>query len=527
MHCRPRFTVRLLQAALLSAVALSAGAALAATDAKTIHMIPQGDLKILDPIQNPSYITRNHGYMIYDTLFAQNSKGEVKPQMVDSYKVSADKKVWTFTLRAGLKWSDGTPVTSTDCVASIKRWASRDVSGKLLGAAIGSIEAVDVNVFTITLAKPFGPVIEMLGKPSSNVPFMMPERVAKTEAAEQIKDSTGSGPFIFKKDEWVPGSKVVYVKNPHYVPRKEPADGLAGGKVVKVERVEWNVIPDQNTALSAFKSGEMDVYELPPADFLEPLAKESYVKLSVDSLGNQGWLRPNHLLPPFNNAKARQALIYMVNQEEYLAASGFAAKYRHPTCMAYFMCGSVNDSKAGAQPYQGGQNLEKARQLLKESGYKGEKVVVLTPSEPPIQAAAALVTVQNLKKIGVNVEAQAMDWGTLQARRAKKDGWNIFHTYSVGADVYSPAVNSYAQASCDASPSGWPCDAELEKLRAAWVSESDQGKRKKLTDAIQARMYEVVPYVNFGQFFQPMVYRSNLSGVLNVGIPVMWNVEKK
>ncbi len=524
---RPHFTNRLLTSIVLSMATMGAGTALAATDAKTIHMIPQGDLKILDPIQNPSYITRNHGYMIYDTLFAQNSKGEVKPQMVDAYQVSADKKVWTFTLRAGLKWSDGTPVTAADCVASIKRWAARDVSGRLLGAAIGELKAVDASTFTITLAKPFGPVIEMLGKPSSNVPFMMPERVAKTEATEQIKDTTGSGPFIFKKDEWVPGSKVVYVKNPHYVPRKEPADGLAGGKVVHVERVEWNVIPDQNTALSAFKGGEMDVYELPPADFLDPLTKDANVKLAVDPLGNQGWLRPNHQLPPFNNPKARQALTYLVNQDEYLAAAGFPAKYRHPTCMAYFMCGSVNDTKAGAQAYQGGQNLEKAKQLLKEAGYKGEKVVVLAPSEPPIQAAAALVTIQNLKKIGVNVEAQAMDWGTLQARRAKKDGWNIFHTYSVGADVYSPAVNAYAQASCEAAPSGWPCDAELEKLRADWVAESDPAARKQLTDAIQTRMYEVVPYVNFGQFFQPMAYRSNLSGVLNVGIPVMWNVEKK
>lgn len=527
MRSRLILPQRLLQAALVSAAALGAGLAPAATSPRTIHMIPQGDLKILDPIQNPSYITRNHGYMIYDTLFSQNSKGEIKPQMVDTYKVSADKKTWTFTLRPGLKWSDGTPVTAADCVASIRRWAARDVSGRLLGAAIGDMKAVDASTFTMTLAKPFGPVIEMLGKPSSNVPFMMPERVAKTDPNEQIKDTTGSGPFAFKQDEWVPGSKVVYVKNPHYAPRKEPADGLAGGKVVKVDRVEWNVIPDQNTALSAFKSGEMDVYELPPADFLAPLAKDAGMKLAIDPLGNQGWLRPNHLAPPFNNAKARQALIYLVNQNEYLAAAGFPANYRHPTCTAYFMCGSVNDSSAGAQPYKGGQNLEKARQLMKEAGYKGEKVVVLAPSEPPIQAAAALVTIQNLKKIGVNVEAQAMDWGTLLARRSKKDGWNIFHTYSVGADVFSPAVNAYAQANCDSAPSGWPCDATLEKLRAEWVAESDPAKRKALTDAIQAQMYEVVPYINFGQFSQPMVYRSNLSGVLNVGIPVMWNVEKK
>ncbi|THF62233.1 ABC transporter substrate-binding protein [Pseudothauera rhizosphaerae] len=514
---------RLLSACLFSAAAFSAVPALAAT----IHMIPQGDLKILDPIQNPSYITRNHGYMIYDTLFSQNAKGEVKPQMVDTWKVSADQKTWTFTLRSGLKWSDGTPVTAADCVASLKRWGAKDVSGRLLFAAVGEIKAIDAASFAIVLKAPFGPVLEMLGKPSSNVPFMMPERVAATDPNEQIKDTTGSGPFVFKRDEWVPGSKVVYVKNPHYLPRQEPADGLAGGKVVKVDRVEWNYIPDQNTALTAFRNGEMDVYELPPADFITPLAGDASVKLATDNLGNQGWLRPNHLAAPFDNPKARQALYYLVNQDEYLAAAGFPQDYRHKTCTAYFMCGSVNETAAGATPYAAGQNLAKAKQLLQEAGYKGEKIVVLAPSEPPVQAAAAMVTIQNLKKIGVNVEAQAMDWSTLLARRSKKEGWHIFHTFSVGADVFSPAVNAYAQANCDKAPSGWPCDARLEELRAAWVAEGDATKRKAITDELQTRMYEVVPYVNFGQFFQPMAYRSNLSGVLNVGVPVMWNIEKK
>lgn len=499
--------------------------------AKVIRMIPGGDLKILDPIQNPSYITRNHGYMIYDTLFAVDSKGNVKPQMVDTYTVSKDKKKYTFTLRPGLKWHDGAPVTAADCVASIKRWGAKDVSGRLVLAATASLDVVSERTFTITLKEPFGLVVDALGKPSSNVPFMMPERVAKTDPNQQITDTTGSGPFIFKKDEWVPGNKVVYVKNPNYVPRKEPADGLAGGKVVKVDRVEWVYIPDQNTALAAFSNGEMDVFELPQADFLATLEKDPNVKLAVDKLGNQGWLRLNHLHPPFNNPKARQAMIYLVNQEEYLAAAGFPEKYRMKQCLAYFMCGGANATDAGADPYKNGQNLEKAKQLFKEAGYNGEKIVVLTPSDPPVQAAAAMVTVQNLKKIGVNVEAQAMDWSTLLGRRAKKEtpdkgGWSIFHTYSVGFDVISPVTNAYIQGSCDAAPAGWPCDEQLEKLRMEWAKEGDAAKRKKLTADIQKRAYEVVPYVNFGQFFQPMAYRSNLKGLINIGIPVMWNVEK-
>ena len=90
------------------------------------------DLKILDPIWTTAYITRNHGYMIYDTLFAIDANGQIKPQMVDKYELSADKLTWTFTLRDGLQWHDGAPVTAEDCVASIKRWGARDAMGQKL-----------------------------------------------------------------------------------------------------------------------------------------------------------------------------------------------------------------------------------------------------------------------------------------------------------------------------------------------------------------------------------------------------------
>jgi peptide/nickel transport system substrate-binding protein len=521
---KPVFTAMLLAAGPASAYA-------AQPNAKVIRMIPGGDLKILDPIQNASYITRNHGYMIYDTLFAMDSKGHYKPQMVDTYSVSKDKKTYTFTLRQGLRWSDGAPVQAADAVASIKRWWAKDVTGHFLAAEAVSLQAKDQRTFTLVLKEPLGLVIEALGKPSSNVPFIMPERVAKTDPNQQITDTTGSGPFIFKKDEWVPGSKVVYLKNPYYVPRKEPADGLAGGKVVKVDRVEWVYIPDQNTALAAFNNGEMDIYELPQADFLASLEKNPNVRLAKDSLGCQGWLRPNSLWPPFNNPKARQALLYVVNQEEYLTAAGFPAKYRLKNTAAYFMAGSANATDAGGEAVKGGQNLAKARQLLKEAGYKGEKVVVLVPSDPPVQAAAAMVTVQNLRKIGMNVDAQAMDWSTLLGRRAKREspehgGWSIFHTYSVGFDVMSPVVNSYLAGTGDAGPAGWFNDPQMENLRMAWAKEGNPGKRKALTDQIQRRAYETVPYVNFGQFYLPMAYRANLKGVINIGIPVLWNVEK-
>jgi peptide/nickel transport system substrate-binding protein len=190
---------------LAATVAALAGTPAAAQGDRVIRMIPGGDLKIIDPIQNASYISRNHGYMVYDTLFAVDSRGRVRPQMVDAYTVSPDGRKYTFTLRPGLKWHDGAPVTAADCVASIRRWGAKDVSGRLLMAAAASLDVVNERSFALSLKEPFGLVLEALGKPSSNVPFMMPERIARTDPNQQITDATGSGPFVFKRDEWVPG----------------------------------------------------------------------------------------------------------------------------------------------------------------------------------------------------------------------------------------------------------------------------------------------------------------------------------
>ena len=241
---------------LAACLALSTAAATAApASAQTLKMVAHSDLKVLDPIWTTAFITRNHGYMIYDTLFAKDAELRIRPQMVDKYEVSDDKLTWTFTLREGLEWHDGQPVTAEDCVASIKRWGARDSLGQQMMAATGSLKVVDAKTFQIVLKEPFGLVIEALGKPSSTVPFMMPKRVAETDPFKQIDDYTGSGPFIFKKDEWKPGEKVVYTKNTKYKPRAEPPSMLAGGKVVKIDRVEWQAISDPSTAVNAARPG--------------------------------------------------------------------------------------------------------------------------------------------------------------------------------------------------------------------------------------------------------------------------------
>jgi len=229
----------------------------------TLKFVPHSDLKILDPIWTTAFISRNHGYMVYDTLFAMDAEGEIKPQMVEKYDVSADKLTYTLTLRDGLLWHDGAPVTAEDCVASIKRWSAKDSMGQKLVSFVSALESPDAKTIVIKLKQPTGLVLSALGKPSSNVPFMMPKRVAETDPGKQIEEFVGSGPFVFKKDEWQPGAKLVYVKFDKYKPRSEPASGLAGGKVVKVDRVEWLPIRDHQQAVNALLSGQVDYIEAP------------------------------------------------------------------------------------------------------------------------------------------------------------------------------------------------------------------------------------------------------------------------
>src|SRR5580704_10126900 len=289
-------------AATLLAVTIGLGstAGWAQTAQKTLRFIPQADLRSIDPIWTTAYVTRNFGYLVFDTLFSLDKDFKPQPQMVDRWTVSDDKLSYRFTLRDGLKWHDGQPVRAADCIASIERWAKRDQFGQKMMEAVASMTADGDKSFTIALKAPFPLLLNALGKLSSNVPFMMPERLAKTDAFQQIPDAVGSGPFKFVKEEWVPGSKAVFVKNTDYVPRKEPPSFAAGGKVVKVDRVEWLYMPDAATASAALNAGEADWYEKPPIDILPAFAgNKDVVVANVDPLGSHGILRFNFLNPPF------------------------------------------------------------------------------------------------------------------------------------------------------------------------------------------------------------------------------------
>jgi len=523
--------MHVLRKAILAA-ACTAGLAAATTPAlaqTTLRAVMHSDLKILDPIWTTAYIVRNHGYMIYDTLLAQDEKGAVQPQMVEKYETAPDNKSYTFTLRDGLLWHDGQPVTSEDCIASIKRWAVKDSLGQKMMTFVDSIAAVDAKTFTIKLKEPTGLVLLGLSKPSSNVPFMMPKRVAETDPNKQIEDFTGSGPFVFARDEWKPGDKTVYVKFDKYKPRAEPPSGLAGGKVAKLDRVEWRAISDAQQAVNALSKGEIDFVEAPSHDLLGTLKKDPNVDIVVSPMRKLQYVfRPNTLHKPFDNPKIRHALWYAFNQEDFLMATVGDENYIKP-CKALFICDTPLATTKGMDALLT-SNAKKAQELLKEAGYDGTPVVLMHSTDVKALTNLAPVAKSLMEKAGFKVDMQSMDWQTLVARRAKKDppdagGWNAFLTAWATADVMNPVSSAYVNAACDKASFGWPCDAQLEKLRDDFARETDPAKQKAIAEAVQLRVIEYTPEIPVGEFVQPAAMRKNVKGFLIAPVQVFWNME--
>src|SRR5436305_2569491 len=501
-------------------------------DAKTITAVMHSDLRVTDPIVTTAYITRDHGYMIYDTLLATDSNFKIQPQMAE-WKVSDDKLTYTLTLRDGLKWHDGTPVTAEDCVASLQRWGKLDGMGQKLMTFVASIEPTDPKTITLKLKEPYGLVLESIGKPSSVVPFMMPKRVAETPADKAISKQIGSGPFKFLPAEFQPGVKVAYEKNKDYVPRKEAPSWTSGGKVVKVDRVEWITMADAQTAVNALQSGDIDFMENPSFDILPVLAANKDLKVeALDKLGLQTVGRMNFLYPPFDNLKVRRAAFLAMNQKDILdALVGNPEYYR--LCGAIFMCDTPLATEAGAETLMKGNGMAEAKKALAESGYDGTPVVIMAPGDVVTLKAQPVVAAQLLRDAGFKVDLQATDWQTVVARRAsqkppKEGGWNMFFTNWAGADVVNPIANfSIGGRGKNGGWFGWAESPKIEQLKDAYARSSSPDEQKKIAAEIQKEAYEQVIYVPLGQYLAPTAWRTTRSGVLNgPATPIFWNIDK-
>ena len=525
-----RSVLSLTVASVVSAWLFAAPLAQAQGNTAALRVVPHANLTVLDPIFSTAFVTRNHGYMVYDTLFGTDAQGRIQPQMVDRWTVSQDRLTWTFTLRDGLEFHDGQPVTSTDVVESLKRWSTRDSFGQVMARSVDRYETPNPKTFVIRLKQPFGVMLEALGKPSSNVPFIMPARIAATPGTEQIKETIGSGPFKFVASEFKPGERAVYVRNERYKPRSEAPSGLAGGKVAKVDRVEWVIIRDPQTQFNALVAGEVDIVEQPTFEQYASLRARPDIKLvDAQPAGLQFIFRFNHLHPPFDNVKIRQAAMVALGQEQHLRAQvGAPGMFRF--CKSMFPCGTPYASD-NTSFYTGTANPQKAAQMLKEAGYKGEPVVLMRPTDLASISKLPFVAKQQLEAAGFKVDLQQMDWASLVARRAKKDapsagGWNAFMTTWTAGDIQNPLTMAMMNATGDKGWFGWQDDPMMEELKAKFARADSEAEKKKLAEQLQLRAIETASHVHLGQYNNPAALRQNVNGLVPAGAQVYWNITK-
>ena len=519
-------------AAAIGAATLAAPRIGSAQDSKTLKFIPQADLVVLDPIWTTATVTRNHGFMVFDTLFGQDGGFHAQPQMAAGAVTENDGKLWKITLRPGLTFHDGSPVLARDCVASITRWGKRDGFGQALMAATDELSALDDKTIQFRLKAPFPLLPDALAKCYSAPCFILPERLAKTDPFTQVTEMVGSGPFRFKTDERMAGNLAVYEKFQGYVPRDSGAtEWTSGPKRVNFDRVEWHTIPDASTAAAAMQSGELDWWEYPTPDLLPLLRQNFEVEVRIqDPTGSMAIMRLNWLYPPFNNPAIRRAILGAVSQEDYLISVAGTDTKMWKADVGVFTPGTPSANAAGMEVLTSKRDFDRVKADLKAAGYNGEKVVVMGAGDLPIIKAEADVGADMLTRCGMNVDYQVMDWGTLVQRRAKKDppgqgGWNVIYTGFGGLDFASPAGHQLLRGNGANAWFGWPDDPKLEQLRQDWFNAGDAAAQKKICEQIQVQALNDVAYVPLGQYYQPTAFRKTVREMLT-GFPIFWNVKR-
>ena len=524
-----------LQAAAAGALAAAGGLAAPrlslAADSKVLRFIPQANLANLDPIWTTLYVVRNASVLFFDTLYGVDSNLVPKPQMCEGSDVSSDGLTWTFKLRDGLKFHDNEPVRSADCIASLGRWMVRDNMGQMIKARMDAMEAVDDRTFRLRLKQPFPKLLYALGKCGTPCAFIMPERIAKTDPFKQIGEYVGSGPFVFRKDQWVPGASAVFEKFAGYVPRAEKSDWLSGGKRVNFDRVEWKIIPDSATAAAALQAGEVDWWESPIPDVVPLLKKNRDIAVDIaDPLGNIGDLRMNHLYPPFNDQRVRQAVLIATSQPDYMQAIVGGDTNLWQASASFFTPGTPLYTDYGGDNLKR-HDIDAARKLVADAGHKGTKVVMVIGTDVPIVKAQGDVTADMLSKIGLAVDYVATDWGTVGARRASKEpidkgGWNVFHTWHAGVDCVNPGAQPAFYTTGDKAWFGWPKSDEVQGKIDAWFAAPDLAAEKQAVREINKASMDFVTFVPTGFFKGYQSWRSNVSGVVKAPFPVVWDVTK-
>jgi peptide/nickel transport system substrate-binding protein len=522
----------LLKAGIGAAAALAAPRVGGAAAAKTLVVAPTADLVVLDPVLTFNRQTRNYAYLVFDTLYGLDTSWQAQPQMVEGHEVDDDGLTWLLHLRDGLRFHDNEPVLAKDVVASIRRFAVRVPFASALMAATDELSAADDRTVKFRLKRPFPHLPMALAGPGGTVPAIMPERLAATSPHQPVKEVVGSGPFRFLSEEHISGAKAAFARFEQYRPRGNGTPGFTSGpKVAYFDRVEFLTL-DGFSAQAALSAGEIDWWESPSRDLADLVARDRNVMLISHYMPAMGILRFNQLYPPFDKPEVRRALLGVVDQAEAMTAVAGADPANWVDGIGLFSHGTPLANDAGIDILRRARDPSTAKKKLAEAGYGGEPIVVIAPTELAGIRALSLIGADQLRRAGLNVDLQEMEFGAVVKRRTSqsppdKGGWNVFFTLiDRSIPNIHPFGNPALRADGKAAYDGWPESPRIEELRRAWLDAADLAEERRIAAELQMQVWRDVPFIPMGEYWQTTAYRNGLTGIIPGCFTVFYNVRR-
>jgi peptide/nickel transport system substrate-binding protein len=522
----------LLKAAGASLAALAAPRIGRAEKTSKLVFVPTEDLSVLDPHFAGPRSRRTHTYLVFDTLYGIDTNWAAQPQMVEGHQVEGDGLTWTLNLRDGLRFHDREPVLARDVVGSVRRFAERIPFVYALMAATEELSAPDDRTVRFRLKRPFPHLPEALAGPGGIVPAIIPERLAATSPFKPVAEMIGSGPYRFLPEEHISGARAAYERCALYEPRASgPLGFTSGSKIAHFDRVEWLTL-DSFSAMAALHAGEIDWWELPPSDLVEQLGRDSDITVVSQYATAIGILRFNHLHPPFDNPVVRRALLGAVDQAEAMTAVAGTNRAFWRDDIGLFGAGTPLANDAGIEVMHGPRDYAAVRQALARAGYNREKIVVLAPTDIPPIRALSLAGTDQLRRAGMNVDLQEMEFGAAIRRWANqaapdKGGWNVFFTLlDRSVPNTNPYGNAWIRADGLAAFAGWPTSPRIEALRAAWLDAGNIDDQRRICTELQMQLWQDVPYIPMGEYWQSTAYRKELVDVLPGCFAVFWGIRR-
>lgn len=504
---------RIAAAAATALVAL-AGPAAAQKQGGTLVFAQEAPPPTLDPYFSTSISTRNVAMNIFETLITRDEHNGLIKELAEDYEVSPDGLTYSFTIRKGVKFHNGKELTSADVKASYERY-QRMALPKVTLAPVASFEAPDPYKFVIKLKHPVPVFLEEISAFVSPIAILPAEQAGREGGKIDI---VGTGPFQFV--EWVADSHLKLKRFDAYKPdqRSKGTDGFAGRKVALVDNVEVRLVKEPGTRVAGLESGQLHIVEDLPIESAKRLAgRKDIVLYDLKNWWLHGaWV--NHARAPTDNLKIRRAIQVALDMEAIMDIANDGAYAIQPGLQYPGNPYYVTDGKE----YYNVNDPKKAKALLKEAGYKGEELVIITNSSYQSMYKAAQVVAEMLKAVGFNVRIDVFDWATATARRRNKDAWNLWFTGqgtgpSVGPftalkDVVTPQLNQFTP------------DPVVDKLFEEMISGKTMEARKASFGKFQARVYENVLFLKFGDLERKQASRSNVKGYVPYRIPRFWNV---